>query len=210
MARQQQAKRDAAFARGAIGVDGAAEEDTRDETEIEQEKAREQYLRGKAYLGREFLTWLLWSSESGEPLIVIDGEPVVVLMTDRLLLKGLTGEIIELSARGAMAPYSSLMRQSLDRGLLVHQCRVRLTHGERAYAVTLDAEFFDCRGAKLPSLLSPGDEDYLEERLFLAEQLSTMVQMMLEKFLKLRASKSWAAEVVPELKAWMGEGAPSK
>lgn len=210
MAKQKQARQDAAFARGAVGVDGAAEEDTRDESEVEQEKAREQYLRGKAYLGREFLTWLLWMSESGEPIIELDSEPVVVLMTDRLLLKGLTGEIIELSARGAMAPYSSLMRQSLDRGLLVHQCRLRLNHGERAYAVTLDAEFFDCRSAKLPSLLSAGDEDQLEERLFLADQLSTMVQMMLEKFLTLRSSKKWASEVVPELKAWMGEAPKPK
>lgn len=205
MSKRDQARQDAAFARGDVGVDGASTDEVRDETEVEQEKAREQFLRGKAYLGREFLTWLLWVTESGDPVLELDGEPVVALMTDRLLLKGLTGEIIELSARGAMAPYSSLVRQSLDRGLLVHQCRLRLTHGERVYAVTIDAEFFDCRSAKLPALMSDDEDDGVQERLFLAEQLSTMVHLLLEKFLRLRASRKWAAQTVPELKAWMHE-----
>lgn len=203
---KQQARQDAAFARGEVGVDGASELDQRDEAEVEREKAREQFLRGKAYLGREFLTWLLWRSASGEALFELEGEPVVVLFLDKLLLKGLTGEIIELGAKGAMAPYSPLIRESLDRGLLVHQGRLRLTAGERVWVVTLDAEFFDCKSAKLPALLSDNDEDKMEERLYLAEQLSQMVHTLLEGFLTLRSRGEWLGEVVPEMKAWMREG----
>ena len=65
MARREQARVEAAFQRGDAGVDGLpTEEERRDEAELEKDKAREQLLRGRTYLGREFLTWLLWRSES--------------------------------------------------------------------------------------------------------------------------------------------------
>ena len=88
MSRREQARAEAAFVRGDIGVDGQAAEEQRDEAEVEKDQAREQLLRGRTYLGRELLTWLLWRSESGEPLVEHEGQPVTVLFVDRVVLKG--------------------------------------------------------------------------------------------------------------------------
>src|SRR3712207_1283141 len=175
MGKREQARAEAAFMRGDVGVDGAATEEKQDEAELERGKAREALLRGKAYLGREFLTWLLWRSEAGEPLVEFEKASLTVLFLGRVVLKGISGDVTELSARGAMAPYSEQVRQALDRGLLVHQARLLLTHGEKAYEVTLDAEFLDIRAAKLPALMSEEEDSRTGERLYLAEQLSSMV-----------------------------------
>jgi hypothetical protein len=204
MGRREQARAEAAFLRGDTGVDGAAtEEEQRDEAEVERDKAREQLLRGRAYLGRELLTWMLWRSESGDALVDHEGSGLVVLYLGRVILRGINGDVTELSARGALAPYSEQVRHSLDRGLLVHQARLRLTHGEKVYEVTLDAEFLDIRAAKLPDLLSEEEDDKLMERLYLTEQLSGMVDALVQSFLAVRASRNWGKKVVPAMKSWM-------
>ncbi|WPB74358.1 hypothetical protein KYC5002_35710 [Archangium violaceum] len=204
MGKREQARIEAAFMRGDAGVDGGAtEEDTRDEAEIERDKAREQLLRGRAYLGREFLTWLLWRSEAGNVLVDFEGTGVVVLYTGRCTLRGVNGDVTELMARGALAPYSEQVKHAMDRGLLVHQARWRLTHGEKVYEVTLDAEFLDIRAAKLPELMAEEEDDRLLERLYLTEQLSGMVDALVQSFLEVRASRNWSKKVVPAMKSWM-------
>lgn len=204
MATREQARIEAAFMRGDTGVDGGStEEETRDEAEVERDKAREQLLRGRAYLGREFLTWLLWRSEGGEPLVEFEDVGLVVLYTGRCTLRGVNGDVTELSAKGTLAPYSENVKHSLDRGLLIHQARLRLTHGEKVYEVTLDAEFLDIRAAKLPELMAEEEDDKLLERLYLTEQLSNMVDTLVQAFLEVRASRGWSKKVVPEMKSWM-------
>jgi hypothetical protein len=119
------------------------------------------------------------------------------------LLRGISGDVIETSVHGATAPYSPLVRQALDRGLLVHQARLHLQHADRRYEVTLDAEYFDCKGAKLPQLATGDEDDKLAERLRLADELSLVVRALIEAFLKLRSSPKWAKEEVPAMKQWM-------
>lgn len=200
-------RQDAAFAKGALGVDGQATEvEERDAAEIEHDKAREQMLRGRTWLGREFLTWLLWRSESGDPVVVIDKIGVEVLFLGRVVLRGLHGDVVELSAKGTLAPYSTQVKRALDAGLLLHSGRVRFTAGERTWEAALDAEFLDIRSAKLPELLTDEEDDRLSERLDLADQLAAMVNRLLESFLAVRAARAWSRDVVPELKAWMSAG----
>ncbi len=202
---RESARAEAKFNRGETGVDGQATAESKDEVEVELEqgKAREQLFRGRSYLGREFLTWLLWRSESGEPLLQQEKVDLHVLFAGRVVLRAGQGEITELTAKGANAPYSELVRQALDRGLLVHSARLRFTAGEKVFEATLDAEFLDVRSAKLPALLSEEADDRSSERLYLVEQLSGMVTALVEQFLALRTGRSWAKKVVPELKAWM-------
>jgi hypothetical protein len=207
VARSEQARAEAAFLRGEAGVDGAATDvDVRDEAEVERDRAREQLLRGRTYLGRELLTWLLWRSESGDPLVEVDGAGLVVLFTGKVLLRGLAGDVTEVAARGAAAPYAAQVKRALASGLLVHQARLRLTHGERVFEVTLDAEHLDVRGAKLPELLTEEEDDRAAERLDLCESLGRMVDALVGAFLEVRGGKAWARSAVPALRAWMEEG----
>lgn len=207
MGKREAAREEAKFMRGDVGVDGAATEETKDAAEVEQDKARESFLRNRTWLGREFLTWLLWRTEGGGSLVEVDGVGVEVLFTGRVVLRGLHGDVHEMSARGTMAPYSEQVRHSLERGLLVHSARLRFNWGERAWEATLDAEFLDVRSAKLPELLSEADDDRVTERLDLTEQLSRVVDLLVESFLAVRASPSWRKKAVPQMRAWMaGEG----
>jgi hypothetical protein len=201
---RRERREDAAFQRGDVGVDGAATEETRDAAEAERAKAREQLLRGRTWLGRELLTWLLWRSEARGAFATVDGEGVEVLFVGRLVLRGARGEVTELVVRGTEAPYAAQVRRALDAGLLVHEARVRLTHGERTYEAGIDAEFLDVRAAKLPELLAEEEDDRAQERLWLAERLSAIVDALAAEFLAARAGRGWR-KTVAAMKRWMGE-----
>lgn len=203
MGKREQARADAAFARGEVGVDGASTEEAKDTAEVEKGQAREQLLRGRAYLGRELLTWLLWRSETGDALVEHEGSGVNVLYMGRIILRGVAGDVTEMSAKGTLAPYSLQVKEALDKGLLVAQARIRFTHGEKEYEATLDSEFLDVRAAKLPALMSEEEDDQLNERLYLTEQLSAMVDALVNAFLKIRVGKTWSKQVVPAMKEWM-------
>ncbi|MDQ3264052.1 MAG: hypothetical protein M3Y59_10380 [Myxococcota bacterium] len=211
MGKRDQARSEAAFMRGETGVDGqATETETKDLAELEQDKAREQLLRGGTWLGREFLTWLLWRSESGDPVLSHQEEDLVVQYTGRVILRGVHGEVVELSAKGTLAPYSVHVKRALADGLLVHTARLHLTLGERTWEATLDAEFLDVRSAKLPQLLTEEEDDRLTERLDLVDQLSGMLDALVADFVALRGSKAWAKKVVPQLEAWMRGAQPDE
>jgi hypothetical protein len=208
MSKRDEARAEGAFLRGDVGVDGGATAaDDRDTVEKERDEAREQLLRGRTYLGRELLTWVLWRSEEGEPLVKVEGGGVVVLFTGKVVLRGLAGDVVELAARGDAAAYSPQVKRALASGLLVHQARLRFSVGERAFEATIDAEFLDVRSAKLPELLTEEEDDRAAERLALCEELGAMLDALVGAFLSERTAKSWRRKTLPALRAWMAEGA---
>ena len=190
------------FMRGDTGVDGVATKDEVNETEVEQAKAVEALLRGRTWLGRECLTWLLWRSESTEPLVHLDARDVVVVFNGRLTLKAGQGEVTELSVKGVGAPYAKQVKAAIARGLLVHTAKLQISWGEQVFDVAVDAEFFDAKSAKLPALLQEEESEKTTERLELSGRLSKLLDTLVQTFVKVRISKAWATKTVPELVEW--------
>lgn len=197
-------KEEKAFLRGEVGVDGQATEETQDEAQLEASKSREALLRGRTWLGRECLTWLLWKSESTEALLSLGGQDVTVLFHGKALLRAGAGDVTEASVKGVTAPYSKLVKQALQRGLLIHAARLQLTHGEQQFEATVDAEFFDLKAVKLPALLTESEDDKLTERLELVTRLSAITDALVAAFVKERTGKNWN-KTVGSLKAWMND-----
>ncbi len=197
------------FLRGDVGADGAATSEARDEGEKEQAGAREALLRGRTWLGREALTWLLFRSESTEPVVHVDRKPLSVLFTGKIVLRAAGGEIVELSAKGVAGPYSQLVKQALATGLLVHGARLQFTHGDDVYEATVDAENFDIRSAKLPVLLQEEESDRIAERLELTTRLSKLVDACVEKFVDARVDRTWQTKISSAMKEWMAPKTPT-
>ena len=202
------ARAEARFMKGETGVDGSSGKEAVDPAVVEQAKAKEALYRGRAWLGREALCWLLMKSESSEALCKVDKLALRVVFTGKLLLRAGSGEVTEVAVKGVSAPYSAIVRFALERGLLVHGARLQLTHGEQTFEVTLDAERFDLRAAKLPALLNEGDEgEELTERLELVSRLGRLIDAALAQFIQARVSPDWQKTVVPQLRAWFAEQA---
>ncbi len=194
------------FLRGETGVDGAAVNEELDPAEAEQGKAKEALLRGRTWLGRECLTWLLWRSESTEPVCEAFGQELSVVFNGRLTLRAGAGEVTELTVKGVTSPYSKQVKAAISRGLLVHGATLQLTLGEQVFDLSTDAEFFDVKSAKLPALIHDEEAEKLVERLELTGRVSTLLEAITRTFIAVRTSKAWAAKVVPELVEWAKSG----
>ena len=198
-------KEERAFLRGEVGVDGAAVEEEKDESHKELAKAQEALLRGRTWLGRECLTWLLWKSESTDAVLNVDDLPVNVVFNGKATLRAASGDVTEVQVKGVTAPYAKLVKHAMAKGLLVHTAKLQLTWGEQVYDFTIDAEFFDIRSAKLPALLQEEEDDKLSERLELATRASKVADALVAAFVKERSAKSWTSKTVPALRKWMEE-----
>lgn len=203
MSRKTQAQEEARFARGETGVDGMAVVEDVDSEETEKASAKEQLFRSRTWLGREFLTWLLWKSENTQALCEYDDQPLHVLFADDITLKGIKGEVSEMKLKGKQSPYSAECKFGLEQGLLVHSARLNFTVGERAWEATIDAENLDIRSGKIPQLLKEEEDDLLAERLDLTEQLSDMLDALVSSFLEIRTKATWRKHVVPAMQEWM-------
>ena len=203
-------KEERAFLRGEVGVDGQATEEEQDLEQVEAGKAREALLRGRTWLGRECLTWLLWKSESTEPVVTLDKQDVTVVFNGKLNVRAGAGEVLEAQVKGVTSPYSKLMKKALGQGLLVHVAKLQVTHGPgdgggTVYDFSLDAEFFDLRAVKLPALLQEGDDAKLTERLELATRASALADALVAAFINERTAKTWSSKTVPAMKEWMSD-----
>ncbi|MER2566670.1 MAG: hypothetical protein ABTQ32_38460 [Myxococcaceae bacterium] len=205
MASRRAASEETKFLRGDTGVDGQATKEVADPVEAEQAKAREALYRGRTWLGRECLTWILFKSNDTNPIAVLDDEPIKVLFNGRLTLRAAAGDITEVAVKGVNAPYARLIRQAADLGLLVHSARLTITWQERSYDFTLDAEHFDVRAGKTPELMKDDDDEKLTERLDHVGALGRLIDAISSRFMEIRNSAEWKKKVVPQLKAWMRE-----
>lgn len=205
MAARRAASEETKFLRGDTGVDGQATKEVADPVEAEQAKAREALYRGRTWLGRECLTWILFKSNDTNPIAVLDDEPIKVLFNGRLTLRAAAGDITEVAVKGVNAPYARLIRQAADLGLLVHSARLTITWEERSYDFTLDAEHFDVRAGKTPELMKDDDDEKLTERLDHVAVLGRLIDAISSRFMEIRNSAEWKKKIVPQLKAWMRE-----
>ncbi len=205
MAARRAASEETKFLRGDTGVDGQATKEVADPVEAEQAKAREALYRGRTWLGRECLTWILFKSNDTNPIAVLDDEPIKVLFNGRLTLRAAAGDITEVAVKGVNAPYARLIRQAADLGLLVHSARLTITWQERSYDFTLDAEHFDVRAGKTPELMKDDDDEKLTERLDHVAVLGGLIDAISSRFMGIRNSAEWKKKIVPQLKAWMRE-----
>lgn len=195
----------AAFAAGDIGVDGLATEHAIDEADAQKAKAMEALQRGRAWLGREFLTWLLVRTNSGDPICAYDGDDLVVLFVGSVTLQGVAGEATEVTAKGYQSAYAAVVREALARGLLIQQGRLRLFVDEKVYEVTLDAEHLALRSVTIPKLMTEEQDDQLTERVFLVDRVAGMVDALWQAFTEVRQGPEWLEREVPEMRAWIEE-----
>lgn len=159
-----------------------------------------------AFLGREFLTWLLWRIERGEDRFGSGAETFTLAFGSRVRLRALAGDVTDAVLRGAKAAYSVEARAGVGAGRTLREAELRLIRGDREWRFTLDGETLDLRGVKLPALLAEEDDDRFLERVALIDELDSLVKSAFSEFIRERTRPVWHRSVVPAMQAWVAEG----
>jgi hypothetical protein len=204
MARKPTARRKEPTLREEIAASG---ETPVDAVAAEARREREELV----YLGREFLTWLVYHAEAEEGRFDGEGDlaDFAILLGGRVALRTPAGMVTDLTMKGPAPSSSPDLRYALAGGLAVKEADLRLEsgdRGDRAFTFALSAEHFDSKRVKLPALLTDEEDDRADERLALLEELDSSVKLAYRRFLEVRTRPTWARSVVPAMRAWLEEG----
>lgn len=179
-------------------------------------------LTDRRFLGREFLTWLVYhsdgSTDGDSEDFDIDLEEDTssgrfeksercdafrILIGERVILKALGDGSGEITARGAATGHSADVRYAIAGGLTVREVDLLFARGDRIWQAAANAENFDLKRVKLPALLSEEDSERAHERLQLISDLDAMLRAAYDAFLRARLHADWQSETVPRLRVWL-------
>jgi len=160
-----------------------------------------------SFLGREFLTWLWFEAERNNGTVEVQTlGPVRVDFGQRLVLES-GGAIREDSTVKAEAPsLAEESRTALRVGKKVARARLLLDLGERHFELGIDAETLTLSGVKLPTLLASEDDQRLEERLHLIDEVENIVDELYMTFIRLRKDAETWAPLRTALRTWVLDG----
>ncbi|HEY8516914.1 MAG TPA: hypothetical protein VIS07_15500 [Candidatus Binatia bacterium] len=168
----------------------------------------------KRFLGREFLTWLLWRLEEEGGRFAIGGDVVEIALGDRLVLQeqGERNGKLTLVDEGDVR---SELGAGLRRGKLVDRARLSVTLQDRTWQLTLDGGLLTYDSLRCPPLgprdaaLADDPRALFENDLFLrladVEHVVRLLDGLFAEFCELRASARWESETVPQLRSWVAE-----
>ncbi len=162
------------------------------------------------FLGREFLTWLWFRSESQEGVFDL-AEPgtVEILFEGRMTLESDGEEQGNKVTCAGTGTRLNEARFALTRGKKVTQVSLRLIKGDDEWSFSLDAAWLNLSGLKVPKVMQDAREDadgLFYERMFLIEQPVAVVNALFEEFIRLRVSPEWEQDELPALEEWIRRG----
>lgn len=170
-------------------------------------------LQQKGFLGREFLTWLWFTSErTGGVIREFDDPSYGVLFLDRMVLTSddeskqvvtLTGEMFE--PKHALA--------AILEGKKIEEARISVRRDDDEFTMLIKATWLQFSGLRTPPILpareSRDDEEderstFLEKFALVGKALD-IVDALFVQFLNLRLSERWSTEELPLIQEWISQ-----
>lgn len=158
-----------------------------------------------SFLGPEFLTWLWYRSEKQQGTFDAGGElgPFELWFDDKLTVGSPAVNAQENLFKGGHPATSLEARTALRLGKLASEAKLRVVRASQEWSFTLKADRLEAAGVKIPAVLSREDEEVLNERMILVEQLDMMLKALLTQFLVLRVSPEWEGDELPAMRHWV-------
>jgi len=158
-------------------------------------------IEKRRFLGREFLVFLWFESELFDGQIPVDGFGPCELRLESWITLSCDKEQARL--KGAMPSADPEAHQALRQGKLPAQARLRVTVGELEYAFAFQADTLALAAVKIPSVVKDEADDQFYERMYLVEELESLVAALYAKFIAVRLSPAWEQQVLPAIQAWV-------
>jgi hypothetical protein len=158
------------------------------------------------HLAAEFLLWLWWSAARSGCRADLGEElgPVDFWVDDRLAFRtpdeGRAAAVIT----GENPAESPEARAAIAGGKVLRELRLCLRRDEREFAVTLRAPALDLAQISLPQVVAGDGEEALYDRMFLYEELHSLIAAFFGLFAQVRVTPEWSEVVVPSIRGWVG------
>jgi hypothetical protein len=158
-------------------------------------------IEKRRFLGREFLVFLWFESELFDGQIPVEGFGPCELRLESWITLSCDKEQARL--KGVMPSAEPEAHQALRQGKLPAQACLRVTVGELKYAFSFQADTLALAAVKIPAVVKDEADDQFYERMYLVEELESLVAALYAKFIAIRLSPVWEQQVLPAVQAWV-------
>jgi len=167
-------------------------------------------LREKAFLGREFLTWLWFRSDrSGGRIDLPGGKVIEVFFLDRMTLDLAEAETPQtVSLKGEQSELREGLA-ALREGKKIEEARISVRSGDNDFTMNIKATWFSFGSFRTPPVFREDDSDGDDgegaflEKVSLIEEGMAAIDALFEHFLRLRVSDEWELSELPALRRWI-------
>lgn len=160
------------------------------------------------FLGHEFLTWLWYLIETdGYRLGQVEPPSIVLALGKRIVLENPRENHAEkVTIKGEYANFEAGILP-LRQGSLVTELSLQAKSAEMTWEFNLKGESLSVSNMKMSTtgpIESLDDvEGALLEKVYLIEKILQFIDMLFERFLKIRVTSDWDEKVVPRIRRWV-------
>jgi len=162
-------------------------------------------MKRTQFLGREFLTWMLFKAATEEGVFRLDEDGEVQMLFERAVTLEGDNPAREMSTIKVDDPTDSAeVMLSLRLGKKVSKARLLLESEGKEFAFTLDAASLVLRSVTLPDSMAMDPTEVMAEKADFATELEETLQKLFMGFIRLRMNlDAWSLEV-SRMAKWIG------
>jgi recombination associated protein RdgC len=165
-------------------------------------------IEANAFLGEEFLTWLLWRSETRSAMIGVGD--MEVHFGGAILLAAPFGEAEEVALKGDNPSEAPELLATLREGKLVRRAQTRWVIEGIEWHVTVQGQTLALSGLKLPLKGGALDAAMIDRRLELLDDFGEAFDRVYAAFLDIRLSTSAWKKESGAMRQWIAGKAASE
>lgn len=157
----------------------------------------------RSFLGREFLTWLWFKTETHNHKLTIGKYGTFHLyIDDKIVLSSSNGSVRENSLKGGTPAYAFEAGSALGTGKLVHEAKFILQDSQRQWSFSIVGEDLSLRNVRLPTISEADSHAHIAQRILATKLLANIIDELFSDFMKLRASPEFD-QVLFEIGHWI-------
>jgi len=166
-------------------------------------------VRETEFLGKEFLAWLWFRTETGRGSFKLDDKTIEIWFDGKITLQGENERGLETITCSGESQNMKEARFALAANKEVVQATLVLSLGDNQWTFVLDSLWLNFKTFKTPRVIQDKRDDpdgLFYEKIFLIEAAVSAMDGIYAEFLKLRLSPEWSTEELPALSRWVNEG----
>jgi recombination associated protein RdgC len=168
-------------------------------------------VRKTEFLGREFLLWLWFRSETEEGIFDLGDKGKAELWFEgKITLQSENERGVETVTCAGEAMSMKEARFALAGEKEIRQATITLTVGDNRWSFVLDSTWMNFRSFKTPRVMNDKKEDsdgLFYEKAFLIEEAVSAMDQLYSSFIRRRLSPEWLTEERRAIARWMRQGA---
>jgi len=158
------------------------------------------------FLGKEFLLWLWWKSETAYGAIEVAPMGAIEFWIDDRIQFRTEGDQPQVSdLKGGQPTATAEARSALIAGKTVETATIGVRVGEREYTFALKGETLELAGLKVPGEVKDGLDERIYERMFLLDEIVAILDGLFFVFAEERLHPDFRDRTLGPIREWIAK-----